>query len=69
MQNYAYLFTCKGCRRTLTEHVVSPEPLTGEQLERIEFELLCPKCRWSAKRTGREAEQIFSTLKPTPVCG
>jgi hypothetical protein len=69
VQTYEYIFPCKRCGKRLTEHVVSAEPLTNDELERTEFQLRCDKCRWSATRTGAQAERIFSALKSTPVCG
>jgi hypothetical protein len=40
MQTFEYVFKFKRCRNNaLTEHVVSPEPPTNEELVRIEFQL------------------------------
>jgi hypothetical protein len=71
MHSYEFIFKCQRCEKELTEHIVSPEALTEDELNRMEFQLAChnAKCGWGGKRTGAEAKEIRALRKPAAVCG
>jgi hypothetical protein len=71
MHTYRFLFKCGKCVKELTEVVTSPEVLTREELNQMQFHLSCrdAHCGWTGERTGSEAEKIIAALKPESVCG
>lgn len=71
MHSYELIFECPRCGKELSEHLVSPEALTGAEWARTEFQLTCPNanCGWRGRRTGAEAKEIRAALKPVDVCG
>jgi hypothetical protein len=71
MHTYEFIFKCKRCEKEVWEHVTSPDILTREKLDGMEFQLTCPNpgCGWIGKRTGAEAEKIMAALKPISTSG
>jgi hypothetical protein len=71
MHSYQFIFSCGKCAKEITELVVSPEVLTREELNELQFRLRCkdPDCGWTGERTGFDAEKTKAALNLTSVCG
>jgi hypothetical protein len=70
LHTYEFAFRCEKCGKVVTEFMKTPDVLTKEELNQVEFHLKCKngECGWTGEQTGFGAEKIRAALKPVSVC-